>query len=121
MAVIYFFSAQPVLPGFELVWQDFLFKKLAHFSVYALLFLTWWWAFREMELSRSGTKASAPQIIRYKWLLIMIFCFIYACLDEYHQSFTPGRTARLYDVGIDMLGSLTALLFVYRLLDIKKT
>lgn len=109
MIVIFTFSNQPVLPGFEVVWQDVVFKKLAHFSVFAVLFLTWWWPLRVIE-RKNQLKLS------YKWWLALLICLIFACSDEWHQSFIAGRTSRIYDVGIDFLGSVTACLFVYRVI-----
>ena len=38
--------------------------------------------------------------------LAIIFCFIYACSDEYHQSFVNGRTAQFSDSLIDVFGGL---------------
>ena len=36
----------------------------------------------------------------------------YGALDEWHQSFVPGRAAAWTDVGIDSLGALAALLLI---------
>jgi len=30
---------------------------------------------------------------------------LFALSDEFHQSFVPGRDARLIDVGIDLMGA----------------
>jgi len=38
-------------------------------------------------------------------VLAVLACAMFAGLDEFHQLFSPGRTARLYDIGIDTLGS----------------
>jgi len=35
-------------------------------------------------------------------------CFIYACTDEIHQYFVPGRAFELVDIGLDTLGSVIA-------------
>lgn len=45
----------------------------------------------------------------------MIIAAAYAGLDEYHQSFVPGRTAELKDVFIDSLGIIAGV-GVYRVL-----
>ncbi len=50
------------------------------------------------------------------------FCFLYACSDELHQSFVPGRAALFSDVLIDGAGyllgpALTALLYPRRKSD----
>lgn len=38
---------------------------------------------------------------------------IYACTDEFHQSFVPGRTSSLKDVFIDSLGVITGVILVF--------
>lgn len=38
-----------------------------------------------------------------------IFCFLYSCSDEWHQTFVPGRSGRLFDVGIDAIGFLAGI------------
>ena len=38
--------------------------------------------------------------------LVFLICFVYAILDELHQSFVPGRVASMFDIGIDGLGIL---------------
>jgi VanZ family protein len=43
------------------------------------------------------------------------FSTVYAASDEFHQTFTPGRTASVRDVVIDLLGALIGA-FVYRIL-----
>ena len=35
-----------------------------------------------------------------------LFCVLFACLDEYHQSFVPGRSPAVRDIFIDASGSL---------------
>jgi VanZ family protein len=48
-----------------------------------------------------------------KLLYALLWCFIYAVGDEVHQLFVPGRTGRVIDVLIDMLGSSIGLLGCY--------
>lgn len=36
----------------------------------------------------------------------LAICFLYACTDEYHQTFVDGRTGQLEDVMIDGLGGV---------------
>lgn len=38
----------------------------------------------------------------------MLISFIYACLDEWHQSFIAGRSGKMADVGIDAIGFVAA-------------
>lgn len=57
---------------------------------------------------RSGEKG-----MRLRWALVTILIVAgYAALDEYHQSFVPGRTAALGDVLIDTTGGAAALIVV---------
>ena len=79
----------------------FLTRKVAHFTEYAVLGI----------LSARAFSTSANRFIRRHWFqaaLVLIVCF--ALLDEFHQSFVPGRTASIYDSAIDAAGGLTALL-----------
>lgn len=102
MGVIFFLSSLSVLPGSQIIWWDFIIKKTAHMIVFGILFLL---IYRADNL---GKNLESP---RY-WLAFVI-TFIYACFDEWHQSFVPGRSARVYDVGFDMLGA-TISYFVIR-------
>ena len=45
-------------------------------------------------------------------LLSVLIGFIYACLDEFHQSFIPGRTPLFTDILIDTLGVIVGSLIV---------
>ncbi len=47
---------------------------------------------------------------KQKILYSLLFGIFYAVTDEIHQYFVPGRSARLFDVGIDTLGVLTGIL-----------
>ena len=79
----------------------FLTRKVAHFSEYAVL----------GTLSARAFASSAMDFIQRHWFqmaLLLIVCS--ALLDEFHQSFVPGRTASIYDSAIDVAGGLTALL-----------
>lgn len=39
-------------------------------------------------------------------LITIVICFIFACTDEYHQTFVGGRTGQFKDVIIDTSGAL---------------
>ena len=70
-------------------------RKLAHFSLYfilSILFMVFFMSFNKFNL-------------RYVILISIIFCFIYACSDEYHQTFINGRTGQFSDVIIDTIGA----------------
>ena len=51
-----------------------------------------------------------------KWKLIWLLAILYACTDEFHQSFVAGRGSTVIDVGIDALGSGFALLWAKKTL-----
>lgn len=68
-------------------------RKLAHFSVFALLGFCGF-------LALSGIRSFG---LRYAAALVM--CISCAGLDEFHQSFVPGRAGMLSDVLIDGVGA----------------
>ena len=70
-------------------------RKLAHFSLYFILSIL------VMSFLVSSNKFNLRNII----LISIIFCFIYACSDEYHQTFINGRTGQFSDVIIDTIGA----------------
>ena len=76
-------------------------RKLAHFSIYMLLGL----------FSYAAVLLSAEKF-RYKWLLAVVICVSYAAVDEIHQLFVPGRTAKVTDVLIDGAGSIMGMLLL---------
>ena len=106
MGVIFYFSHQSVLPGSEVFWQDFIFKKTAHIGVYMVLAWSWF-----LTLTKTNLRQ-----IKHRYLWIFLFCFIFALSDEWHQSFIPGRTATFRDIGFDSLGIIIALLWSYRVI-----
>ncbi|MBE6052430.1 MAG: VanZ family protein [Clostridium sartagoforme] len=77
-------------------------RKAAHFSEYLILFLL---AYNVSRFYVKGRK------IR---LLLIVFVFLYACTDEVHQYFIPGRNMAVKDVFIDTLGGV----FGYIILDV---
>lgn len=98
MGLIFAFSHQPLLPEVGGPWLDLLFKKGLHALAYAILARLW---LRALDPDGDG----APAARRTAFLI----CLAWALSDEWHQTFVPGRTGRLRDVGIDAVGSLLAL------------
>jgi len=47
----------------------------------------------------------------YRLVFVLLFIFIFALTDEFHQSFVPNRTASIVDVLTDCAGSLIGALF----------
>lgn len=73
-------------------------RKLAHFSEYLVLAAT-----VALPLYVYGLRGFALVI------LAGTFCFGFACLDEYHQSFVAGRTPAKKDVIIDTCGAFVGI------------
>jgi VanZ family protein len=74
-------------------------RKAAHFTVYGIL----------SGLAFYSWRASLPARLRwtFKWSgLALALTLIAACLDEFHQSFVPSRTASPRDVLLDMMGAM---------------
>ena len=77
---------------------SFTIRKCAHFSAYALTGFCVSGSFPKFRLkSLNFPKALA-------------ICFVYACTDEFHQHFVPGRSCEFRDVMIDTAGALTGIL-----------
>lgn len=85
------------------IWiSEFIIRKAAHMSEYALLSLTFLYAFYHFDLS-----------VRKYYLFSFICTFIYACSDEFHQFFINGRSAQITDIFIDSTGAIIILTIFY--------
>lgn len=92
-SLIFYFSSQSDLKS-GLTWPyDFILRKLAHITEYAILFLLIIRAFKNYGLS---TKKAL--------FLAFILTILYAISDEYHQSFIAQRVGSPTDVIIDSFG-----------------
>lgn len=81
---------------------SFYIRKSAHFGIYLILGL----------LVLSLVSEYIP--INYKALLLAFtISFIYACSDEVHQLFIPGRSGEVFDVFIDSIGSIIGIYLYY--------
>lgn len=70
-------------------------RKAAHASeyfIFTILIL--------IALKNSGVKGNK------KFIIALVICFIYACTDEYHQTFVNGRTGQFSDTLIDTIGGI---------------
>ena len=92
MTFIFILSSQPHLPSPQNVWVDFIFKKGAHIFVYAVLYTL-------------SYRANAAHRKKKGWILPLLFTLAYAASDEFHQSFVPGRTPMIRDIGFDAIGA----------------
>lgn len=99
MGFMFWLSAQPHLPSAPEPWLDLLLKKLGHAALYAVLAALWWQAFLTTPISP-----------RQAALWAFIISALYGASDEFHQSFVPGRSARVTDVLIDAAGAAVAIL-----------
>ncbi len=73
---------------------DWIIRKGAHITEYAVLAIL---AYRAFRFGRPGFQHSFPT-----WTLIL--GALYAASDEYHQSFSPTRGASVMDAMVDILG-----------------
>lgn len=83
-------------------------RKLAHFTLYFILGIF-------MYLSLYKNTLNSKKI----FIISLILCFLYACSDELHQIFIPGRSGELRDVFIDTFGSLLSIILVSKHLNKK--
>lgn len=81
---------------------NFLARKGAHFCGFAIL------AYLGYRMFRDSFGLAPPVALRWAILTSILRAF----LDEWQQSFVPGRTATLMDVGIDTGGILTMALWI---------
>jgi VanZ family protein len=78
--------------------MHFLVRKSGHFIEYFILSL----------LILRGIRAGRKET-RLVWVAVTLLAVaVYASLDEFHQSFVPGRTAAVSDVVLDTTGGAVA-------------
>jgi VanZ family protein len=95
-AAIYWSSSQSQPPGIDLS-ADY----LMHFFAFGLYSWT---------IILGITVGFQRQLTLYKIVAAFLIVTAYGLLDEFHQSFVPGRTASFQDVLADALGALVFLL-----------
>ena len=74
-------------------------RKFAHYTIYTIggvLIMNY--AYTTDKTKKQQTFGS------------LLFGVFYAVTDEVHQYFVPGRSARVFDVGIDTLGVITGII-----------
>lgn len=72
-------------------------RKCAHATVYFILAI--------FVLNALDTNSAS---LRKNILVTVMFCFGYACTDEFHQLFVPGRAGSFVDCLIDTAGATIA-------------
>jgi VanZ family protein len=89
-------------------------RKCAHITEYALFAILMWRALRQhTRQDRRPWSWREP-----KWALGCVFA--YACVDEFHQLFVPGRGPSAYDVLLDTLGGAAGLWLLWRVGKLSK-
>jgi len=99
MGLIFVLSGQPS-DNVDRAWWDVALRKLAHVTEYAVLTYLWWRA-----LNGLGVDSALPAAL--------VISVLYACTDEFHQTFIDGRNGTPVDVGIDAIGIAIAALVIY--------
>ena len=93
MALIFIASGTPGPDLPSLGAWELLAKKGGHITGYALL-----------AASCLRGLVRTPSVSWRLVILTLVLTACYAVTDEFHQSFTPGRTPSVVDVGIDIVG-----------------
>ncbi len=96
MGVIFFLSAQSKLPHVMPTLIESFQDVLGHFAAYAVLAALLYWAL-------TGIGARRPA------LFALLIVLLYACSDEFHQSFVPNRHPDIFDIATDLVGASVAL------------
>lgn len=105
MLLIFYFSSQNAEQSTQtsawflqfLPFSMHIVRKLAHFTIYAMLGFNTFYMYKNY-----GVKHYA--------LYALVTCILYACSDEWHQSFVSGRSPQITDIGIDTCGALSLIL-----------
>ena len=86
----------------------FLVRKTAHFTEYAILGSLFFIILRN----------TPKDLIKRPLVISILFSFLYACTDELHQIFVPGRSAQFRDVLIDTLGASFGTIITYLIIKL---
>ena len=86
-------------------------RKYAHMAEFALLAMPASLFFREL-LSERRLKCGT--------VFSLIFCFLYACTDEIHQTVVPGRVGQFSDVLVDFAGAAVGVGILYLVTGLRK-
>lgn len=89
--------------------SDFIVRKAGHFIEYSILYVLLYRAL--------NTKINSDIKV---FIMSILIVFLYACSDEFHQAFVPGRGPAFRDVLVDTCGGLTAFLIMYICVTLKK-
>jgi VanZ family protein len=112
MALLYWTSSIPGTPSSSdpalyvvFHWVAPSVQNALHVPAYAVLAGAWRWALNAWTRARIALAAGAIALTS-----------VYGLLDEWHQSFVPGRYASLTDVALDVVGALVGTWLTGRLI-----
>jgi hypothetical protein len=100
--LIFSFSSIKTPKVSEFFIGDFIAKKLAHLSEYAVFFA--------LVIRATGGK----------WAWSYLLTILYSISDEIHQSLVPGRTATVIDLGFDISGANIASYVIWKLKQLRQ-
>ena len=86
---------------------EFVIRKSAHMFLYFIL------AILTFKLVYRKEKDFNKKVIIKKLLISLVVVFIYACTDEFHQLFIPGRSGEFRDVMVDTVGGCIGLCIMW--------
>lgn len=109
----------------------FLVRKTAHFTEYAILGSLFFLNLRnwlklnnplteksKLQTTKTFAKKAPLDPLKYALAMSVLLSFLYACTDEIHQIFVPGRSAQFRDILIDTLGASFGCLLIHALLTL---
>lgn len=102
----------------------FIIRKAAHFTEYAVLgalyFETAFCFVRQNRKNEEKTYEAEKKSLYKTALITTALCMLYAASDEFHQSFTDGRSPAVRDVIIDTCGGFAGNMLVLFIVWIKR-
>lgn len=81
--------------------SQFIVRKSAHIILFCLLSILCFVVIYELKRN-----------LKISTLVSFSITFVYACMDEIHQLFIPGRSGKINDVLIDSIGVIMGLIFI---------
>lgn len=81
--------------------SQFIVRKSAHIILFCFLSILCFVVIYELKRN-----------VKISTLVSFSITFIYACMDEIHQLFIPGRSGKINDVLIDSIGVIMGLIFI---------
>ena len=109
----------------------FLVRKTAHFTEYAILGSLFFLNLRnwlklnnplteksKLQTTKTFAKKAPLDPLKYALAMSVLLSFLYACTDEIHQIFVPGRSAQFRDILIETLGASIGTIIKYLIIKL---